>query len=120
MLVRTLRTRVIAVVVVTALVGTTLLGALAVFRPRSTVSIPAQGPWTVAVAGDMATVLECRDDPAVADDYMSADLPSTRFALVLDVDARQGDVQRVVRCIARTIDPGRISVTTTQVQQPAA
>lgn len=120
MLVRTTRTRVIAVVVVAALIGTTLLGALAVFQPRATVSIPSQGPWTVGVLGNLSTVLECRDDPAVADDYMSADLPSTRFALVLDVDARPDDVQRVVRCLARTIDPGRISVTTTQVQQPAA
>jgi len=112
---------VIAVVVVAGLVGSTLLGALAAFGGRTTVEIPAQGPWTVLVAGDLSSV-DCADDPAVAQSYMSADLPSSRGGLVLVADARVSDVERVVTCVARGIDPARISVvqTTPLPQERAA
>lgn len=120
MLARTRRTRTTAVVVVAALVGTTVLGALAAFGGGSSVEIPAQGPWTVAVAGDLTTVPECAEDPMVVENYMTADMPSSSFGLVLAVDAGTADVERVVRCVARVIDPDRISVVTSPIEERAA
>lgn len=117
---RARRTRATAVVVVAALVGTTLLGALAVFTGRSTVEIPAQGPWTVVVAGDLNRVPECTQDPMVVDGYLSTDSPSSGGSLVLAVDAATADVERVVGCIARVIDPARISVVTSPIEDRAA
>ena len=117
---RARRTRATAVVVVAALVGTTLLGALAVFTAPPTVDVPAQGPWTVRVAGDLNRVPECTQDPMVADGYMSLDAPSSGGSLVLAVDATTADVARVVTCVARVIDPARISVVTSPVEDRAA
>lgn len=121
MLSRQKRTRATAVVVVAALVGTTLLGALAVFGGGSSaVEIPAQGPWAVLVAGDLSTVAHCADDPAVVDSYMSADQPSSHGGLALASDARVADAERVVECVARGIDPARISVVRNDPTQDAA
>lgn len=119
---RTRRARVVAVVVVAGLVGSTLLGAITALRGggATTIEIPAQGPWTVAVAGDLTGVPECVQDPAVAESYMSADLPSSGGSLVLAVDADAGDVERVVRCLARVVDPARIAVVTTPTQRDVA
>lgn len=119
---RTRRARVVAVVVVAGLVGSTLLGAIAALGGGGGVSveIPAQGPWTVGVAGDLGRVPECVQDPAVAEAYTSADRPSTGGSLVLAVDADAADVERVVRCVARVIDPARIGVMTTPTARDAA
>lgn len=118
---RARRTRATAVVVVAALVGTTLLGALAVFTGGGTsVEIPSQGPWTVLVAGDLRTVAVCAEDPMVVDAYAGADEPANGGALVLAVDAGTADVERVVRCVAQGIEPDRISVVTSPVEERAA
>ncbi|ADG73002.1 hypothetical protein Cfla_0082 [Cellulomonas flavigena DSM 20109] len=118
---RTRRARVVAVVVVAGLVGSTLLGAIAALGGGGvSIDIPAQGPWTVGVAGDLGRVPECVRDPAVAESYMSADMPSSGGSLVLDVDADAADVERVVRCLARVIDPARIGVMTTPTPRDAA
>ncbi|GIG41749.1 hypothetical protein [Cellulomonas phragmiteti] len=112
---RARRTRTIAVVVVAALIGTSLLGALAALGGggRTTVEIPRQGPWTVSVAGDLRRVPACTQDPVVVDGYLSADEPSSGGSLVLAADAQVEDVERVVTCVARGIDPSRITVLTT-------
>lgn len=120
---RTRRARVIAVVVVAGLVGSTLLGAISALSGGgggASVQIPAQGPWTVGVAGDLGRVPQCVQDPAVAEAYTSADLPSSGGSLVLHVDADAADVERVVRCLARVIDPARIGVVTTPTPRDAA
>ena len=112
---RAKRTRTVAVVVVAALVGSTLLGALAALGGggRSSVDIPAQGPWTVLVAGDLRTVAPCADDPAVADAYVSADAPAAGGGIAMAADATVADVERVVQCVGRVIDPALIEVVTT-------
>ncbi|MBF0688025.1 MAG: hypothetical protein IR158_09705 [Cellulomonas sp.] len=120
---RARRTRATAVVVVAALVGTTLLGALAVFGGgggSSVVDIPAQGPWTVLVAGDLRTVAVCAEDPMVVDAYVGADEPGNGGGLVLAADASVADVERVVRCVAQGIDPERITVVTSPLEDHAA
>ena len=120
--VRARRTRVTAIVVVAALVGTTLLGALASFGGggRPTVDIPAEGPWTVLVGGDLMSVAQCAQDPAVADAYVGADDPAAGGGVVLAEGAQVADVQRVVTCIAQGVDPARITVITTPEDQRAA
>lgn len=110
---RTRRARVVAVVVVVGLVGSSLLGAIAAFSSRSRVEIPRQGPWTVLVAGDLTSVASCTQDPAVADAFVGADDPTNGGGIVLASDARVADVERVVTCVARGVDPARISVITT-------
>ncbi|WP_227579908.1 hypothetical protein [Cellulomonas xiejunii] len=119
---RTRRTRGTAVIVVAALVGTTLLGALAVFGGggSSVVDVPAQGPWTVLVAGDLRTVSACAEDPMVVDAYVGADEPGNGGGLVLAADAEVADVERVVRCVAQGIDPERITVVTSPLEDRAA
>ncbi|MBO0919393.1 hypothetical protein J1G42_00945 [Cellulomonas sp. zg-ZUI222] len=113
---RAKRTRTTAVVVVAALVGSSLLGALAAFGSGGggpAVEIPAQGPWTVLVAGDLRTVAACADDAAVVDAYVSADAPSAGGGIVMASDARVADVERVVQCVGNVIDPAMISVVRT-------
>ncbi|UZN03447.1 hypothetical protein [Cellulomonas sp. S1-8] len=110
---RTTRTRAVAVVVVAALVGTTLLGALAAFGGGSsptTIDIPATGPWTVLVSGDLMTADGCTDDPAVSEGFVSPDAPTTSGGLVMVADAEVADVQRVVTCLADLLDPAGITV----------
>lgn len=110
---RTRRARVVAVVVVVGLVGSTLLGAIAALGGRSTVDIPREGPWTVLVAGDLTSVSACTQDPAVADAFVGADDPTNGGGIVLAADAQAADVERVVTCVAQGVDPARISVITT-------
>lgn len=118
---RARRTRATAVVVVAALVGTALLGAIASLSGgRTTVEIPAQGPWTVVVEDDLTKAADCTRDPVVVDGYLSADAPSGGGGLVLAVDAEAADVERVVTCVARTIDPARITVVTSPLEERAA
>ncbi|MCC2321399.1 hypothetical protein [Cellulomonas xiejunii] len=107
---------------VAALVGTTLLGALAVFGGggSSVVDVPAQGPWTVLVAGDLRTVSACAEDPMVVDAYVGADEPGNGGGLVLAADADVADVERVVRCVAQGIDPERITVVTSPLEDRGA
>jgi len=117
------RTRVTAVVLVAALVGGTLLGALGAvgaFTGDPSVRIPAQGPWAVLVAGDLSSA-DCDDDPAVAQSYLSEDVPSTSGGLLLATDARVADVERVVACVTRVVDPARVSVVQVEpaADQPA-
>ncbi|MBD7918664.1 hypothetical protein H9657_10305 [Cellulomonas sp. Sa3CUA2] len=109
---RAKRTRTVAVVVVAALVGSTLLGALAALGGggRSTVQIPSQGPWTVLVAADLRTAATCAQDPAVADAYVSQEAPAAGGGITMASDARVDDVERVVQCLARVIDPALIEV----------
>ncbi len=113
---RARRTRTTAVVVVTALVGTTLVGALGAFGGgggRSTVEIPSEGPWTVVVAGDLTTVATCAQDPAVSEAYVDTEDPTGQGAMALAEGARVDDVERVVQCVAQGVDPERITVVRT-------
>lgn len=112
MLSRTRRTRVVAVVVIAALAGGTLLGALATFAGGSTVEVPQDGPWTVIAGGDL-TSTDCADDPAVQQSYLSSTDPASGGGLMLTTDATPADVERVVACLAESIDPGRITVVPT-------
>lgn len=111
-----------AIVVVAALVGTTLLGALASFGGggRATIDIPADGPWTVLVGGDLMSVAQCVQDPSVVDAYVGADDPAAGGGIVMADGAQVEDVQRVVRCVAQGVDPARITVITTPEDQRAA
>lgn len=118
---RTRRTRATAVVVVAALVGSALLGALASLGGgQGSVDVPAQGPWSVLVEDDLTKAAECTRDPVVVDGYVSADAPSSGGSLVLAADAEVADVERVVMCVARTIDPDRITVVTSPRDERAA
>lgn len=113
---RARRTRTTAVVVVAALVGTTLVGALGgAFGGGSgaRVEIPSEGPWTVVVAGDLTTVATCADDPSVSEAYVDSEDPTGRGAMSLADGARVDDVQRVVQCVSQGVDPERITVVRT-------
>lgn len=113
---RARRTRTTAVVVVAALVGTTLAGALGAFAGGSggtRVEIPSEGPWTVVVAGDLTTVATCTQDAAVSEAYVDTEDPTGQGAIALAGGARVDDVERVVRCVAQRVDPERITVVRT-------
>lgn len=100
------RTRLVAVVVVAAMLASTVLAALAMVVRRPAVAIPAEGPWAVYVAGDVSRASDCGSDVAVADWYMSADMPSSRAAFVLAADARRSDVERVLACVTGGVAAG--------------
>lgn len=104
------RTRLIAVVVVAAMLATTVLAALApALRGRSVEIPPAgpgDGPLAVFVAGDGAGASVCADDPAVADSWSTLSLPSTASTFVLVADAQPADVERVLACVAAGVADG--------------
>ncbi len=109
------RTRVVAVVVVAAMLASTVLAAIGMVLRRPVVSIPGDvpgdGPLAVFVAGDGSGASRCADDAAVARSWMSLSLPSTASTFVLVDDAGRADLERVAACVLAGVgDRGTVTV----------
>ncbi|WP_309133775.1 hypothetical protein [Cellulomonas sp.] len=115
------RTRLIAAVVVAAMLATSVLAAVSMLLGRrAAVDIPDEGPWAVYVSGDASGAGACASDPAVVDAYMSADQPSSSAVFVLAADARRGDVERVHGCVSAAVATGATVVVGTAPEAPGA
>ncbi|QGQ17987.1 hypothetical protein GC089_00305 [Cellulomonas sp. JZ18] len=115
------RTRLTAVVVVAAMLATSVLAAVSMLLGGpAAVDIPDEGPWAVYVSGDASGAGACASDPAVVDAYTSLDAPSTRAAFVLAADAGRADVERVHACVTRAVPAGATVVVGTAPAAPGA
>lgn len=115
------RTRLIAVVVVAAMLATSVLAAVSMLLGRpAAVDVPDEGPWAVYVSGDASGAGACASDPAVVDAYASADEPPSSAVFVLAGDARRADVERVHACVSAAVTAGTTVVVGTAPQAPGA
>jgi hypothetical protein len=77
---------------------------------RGSVDVPAEGPWTIAVAAGFQDLEGCLDDESISDIISSADLPSTSTTLTLTETADRSDAERVASCLAAKVGSRSVTV----------